>query len=107
MNMKDENGNRMVAYNVQESDDNGIIWCMVTENVAGYQPMAGRDELASPWYLALLEAHTDEGGKVDWVAAQKRADETAAKYNAENGYTPKDTMEIVASSMRASFQAGA
>ena len=105
--MKDENGNRMVAYNAQESDDNGIIWCMVSENVAGYRPMTGRDELAMPWYLSHLEHHTDEDGKVDWVAAHKRADETAAKYNESNGYTSKDTMEIVASSMRASFQAGA
>ena len=33
--MKNENGNRMVAYNAYETDDNGVIWCMVVENEAG------------------------------------------------------------------------
>jgi hypothetical protein len=99
--MKDENGNRMVAYNAHETDDNGVIWCMVVENEAGYRPMTGRDELAAPWYLASFESHTDEGGKVNYKTLWENAEKTADFYNESNGYTRREALDIVSSSMRA------
>jgi len=98
--MKDRYGKRMVAYNAHITDDNGVIWCMVVEDERGYRPMTGRDELTAPWYLARLEDHTDEDGKVDYPALWKAANEVAEEYNWENGYTPKEVLEVVASSMR-------
>ena len=100
--MKDENGNRMVAYDALITDEYGVIWCMITENIAGYQSMAGDpDKLQAPWYLACFEHHKREDGSIDYGAAHKRAKEIANQWNAENGFTEKDVMEIVASSMRA------
>ena len=99
--MKDENGNRMVAYNAYETDGNGVIWCMVVENEAGYRPMTGRDELAAPWYLATFTNHTDEDGKVNYKTLWENAEKTAKASNEADGYSEEDAMLIVASSMRA------
>ena len=99
--MKDENGNRMVAYNAYETDDNGVIWCMVTENVAGYQKMTGPDRESLPWYLASFVNHTDEDGKVNHKTLWENAEKTAKASNEADGYSEKDAMLIVASSMRA------
>ena len=99
--MKDENGNRMVAYNAYETDDNGVIWCMVVENEAGYRPMTGRGEGASPWYLASFENHTDEDGKVNYKTLWENAERTVKSVNEKDGYSEEDVMLIVASSMRA------
>ena len=99
--MKDENGNRMVAYNAYETDGNGVIWCMVVENEAGYRPMTGRDELAAPWYLASFENHADKDGKVNYKTLWENAERTVKSANERDGYSEKDVMLIVASSMRA------
>ena len=98
--MKNDNGNRMVAWNAHMANDVGVIWCMVTENEAGYQPMTGRDPLAAPWYLAYLENHTDQDGKVDYTALWKNAEDTADSYNWDRGYTREEVTKRVASSMR-------
>ena len=102
--IRDENGKRMVAWNAHMTDEHGVIWCMVSENEMGYRPMTGRGPLAAPWYLARLEHHTDEDGMVDYPALWKAADKVAKEYNWENGYTPREVMEIVASSMRLGVQ---
>jgi len=102
--MKDENGKRMVAYNAQMTDAFGYVWCMVVEDEAGYRPMTGSDPLQSAWYLSHFSDFTDKNGEVDYTAAMNRADDTADSYNWEHGYTPKEVMEIVASSMRAQFK---
>jgi len=102
MNM---NGKRMVAYNAHMTDEHGVIWCMVVEDEAGYRPMTGSDPLAAPWYLARLENHTDEDGKVDYKALNENAEKTADSYNEKNGYTREEVLEIVSSSMRVQFKA--
>jgi len=99
--LRDENGKRMVAYNAHMTDEHGVIWCMVSEDTAGYRPMTGKDELSVPWYLARLSDHTDEEGKVDYSALWKSADTVADAFNWDNGYTPKEVMLVVSSSMRA------
>jgi len=100
--MKDENGNRIVAYDALLTDEYGIIWCMITENIAGYQSMAGDPtKLQAPWYLACFEHHKKEDGSIDYSAAHDRAKKIANKWNAENGFTRENVMDIVASSMRA------
>ena len=95
--------NRMVAYNGQVMNDTGIIWCMVEEDKPGYLQMIGRDELAAPWYLATFNNFTDEEGNIDYVAAGESADRVAQKWNEEQGFTPEQVRDIVASSMRVSF----
>ena len=96
-----EDGKRMVAWNGHISDDVGAIWCMVVEDEAGYRPMTGRDELAAPWYLARLDDHRDEDGKVDYAALWRAAQRTVDEWNEEHGYLRSEAMEIVTSSMRA------
>ncbi len=96
-----DNGKRMVAYNAYMTDDEGVIWCMVVEDEAGFRPMTGRDELAAPWYLARLDNHRDEDGKVNYAALWLNAEQTADKYNEENGYSRSEALEIAASSMKA------
>tara|TARA_R100001443_G_scaffold21560_1_gene33821 strand:- start:378 stop:722 length:345 start_codon:yes stop_codon:yes gene_type:complete len=98
--LRDENGKRMVAYNAHMTDERGVIWCMVSEDTAGYRPMTGKDELSMPWYLARLSDHTDENGKVDYTALWKSADKVASDWNWDNGYTPSEALRIVGSSMR-------
>ena len=85
----------MVAYNAHEADDTGIIWCTVLENEAGYRPMTGNGPLAAPWYLAHWD-HFDTR-----LEAIEAAGQLAAKWNEEQGYSERDVMDIVASSMRA------
>lgn len=96
-----EDGKRMVAWNGHISDDVGAIWCMVVEDEAGYRPMTGRDELAAPWYLARLDDHRDEDGKVDYAALWRAAQRTVDEWNEEHGYSRSEATEIVTSSMRA------
>tara|TARA_A100001515_G_scaffold37961_1_gene29853 strand:- start:1849 stop:2175 length:327 start_codon:yes stop_codon:yes gene_type:complete len=96
-----EDGKRMVAWNGHISDDVGAIWCMVVEDEAGYRPMTGRDELAAPWYLARLDDHRDEDGKVDYAALWRAAQRTVDEWNEEHGYLRSEATEIVTSSMRA------
>ena len=100
--MKNAEGKRIVAYNAHVSDDVGIIWCTVVEDEAGYYPMTGRDELAAPWYLARFEHHKKEDGSIDYKAAEERAEEVADSYNWDNGFTRREVMDVVTSSMRAS-----
>ena len=95
-----EDGKRMVAWNGHISDDVGAIWCMVVEDEAGYRPMTGRDELAAPWYLARLDDHRDEDGKVDYAALWEHAEKTVNSWNEEHGYSRLEALEVVASSMR-------
>lgn len=102
--MKNEQGKRMVAYNAQMTDAVGYVWCMVVEDEAGYRPMTGSDPLQSAWYLSHFSDFTDKNGEVDYTAAMNRADDIADSWNWEQGYTPKEVMEIVASSMRAQFK---
>ena len=96
-----EDGKRMVAWNGHVSDDVGAVWCMVVEDEAGYRPMTGRDELAAPWYLARLDDHRDEDGKVDYAALWRAAQRTVDEWNEEHGYSRSEATEIVTSSMRA------
>ena len=96
-----ENGKRMVAGNGHISDEEGVVWCTVVEDEAGYRPMTGNDELAAPWYLARLDDHRDEDGKVDYKALWLNAEQTADSYNEEQGYSRSEAAEIVTSSMRA------
>ena len=96
-----EDGKRMVAWNGHISDDVGAIWCMVVEDRAGYKAMTGRDELAAPWYLARLDDHRDEDGKVDYAALWRAAQRTVDEWNEEHGYSRSEATEIVTSSMRA------
>ena len=96
-----EDGKRMVAWTGHISDDVGAIWCMVVEDEAGYRPMTGRDELAAPWYLARLDDHRDEDGKVDYAALWRAAQRTVDEWTEEHGYSRSEATEIVTSSMRA------
>ena len=100
--MKNKGGKRIVAYNAHMTDVAGVIWCMVIEDEAGYRPMTGRDPMAAPWYLAYLENHTDKDGKVDYTTLWKDAEATVDRWNQDKGFTRKEAMDIVASSMRAS-----
>ena len=102
--MKNDNGKRMVAWNGHLTDEVGVIWCMVTEDESGYRPMTGRDPLASPWYLARCDDFREEDGSVDYTSMWKRAEEVVDSWNEENGYSRKDAMEVVASSMRLQFK---
>jgi hypothetical protein len=93
---------RTVAWNPHSHDEVGVVWCCVTEDKPGYMPMTGRGEGSSPWYLAKLENHTDENGKVDYPALWENAEKTCDSYNEQRlGLTRKEVTEIVASSMRA------
>ena len=95
----------MVAYNAQMTDAFGYVWCMVVEDEAGYRPMTGSDPLQSAWYLSYFSDFVDEKtGEIDYTAAMDRADDVADSWNQEQGYTPKEVKEIVASSMRAQFR---
>ena len=96
-----ENGKRMVAWNGHISDEEGAVWCMVVEDEAGYRPMTGGDELAAPWYLARLDDHRDEDGKVDFPTLWEKAEQTVDSWNEKQGYSRSEATEIVKSSMRA------
>jgi hypothetical protein len=98
--MVEIDGKRMVAWNGDLTDENGIIWCMVKEDTPGYFPMTGKDELQAPWYLAHFEYYRKANGVVDYMKARESAEKLAKKYNEENGYTEKDVQEILASSIR-------
>jgi len=95
------NDRRMVAYNAYMTDDEGVIWCMVVEDEAGYRPMTGSDPLQAPWYLARLNNHRNEDGSVNHVTLMESAQEIVDSWNEDRGYSPTDVMEIVASSHRA------
>ena len=95
---------RWIAYNGQITNEHGVIWCIVKENKPGYHPMTGNpNKLQAPWYLAMFEHFTDEEGKIDMVAANASADKLARKWNNENGYSDEDIMQIMASSIRATY----
>lgn len=95
------NDRRMIAYNAHMTDDEGVIWCMVVENEAGYRPMTGSDPLQAPWYLARLDNHRDEDGKVNFTTLWENAKETVDSWNKDQGYSSRDVMQILASSHRA------
>lgn len=99
------NGKRTVAYNCHEEDETGIIFCMVVEDEAGYRPMTGNDPLAMPWYFAYKKDHRNDDGTLNRHALDKAAEETIRTWNEENGYTSREVMDIVASSMRKSMGA--
>ena len=101
--LRDENGKRMVAFDAHVTDARGVIWCMVSEDTAGYRPMTGRDELSMPWYLAYFTDHTREDGTIDYHSAHMAAHKLADNWNWDNGYTPKEVMLVVSSSMRSHF----
>jgi hypothetical protein len=100
--MKDENGNRMCYYNAHEADEHGVIVCMVTENIAGYRRMIGKDELSAPWYYAYFDAYRDEDGKLDMTTMNKVIEDSVNRRNKKIGISRKDMMDIVTSSMRVS-----
>jgi cation transport regulator ChaB len=102
---RNENGNRMVAYNAYETDNNGVIWCMVVENEAGYIPMTGPNRESLPWYLARIENHTDDSGKVNYKTLWENAERTVDVANKRDGYSREEVSLIVASSMRAQNEA--
>ena len=85
---------RQVMISVHEADkmEDGtyrFIPCLVTENEPGYAPMRGSDDLAQPWY---------------WGNTNEECQEACDKWNLETwGITPEEAMQVVASSMRASF----
>jgi hypothetical protein len=82
---------RMCYYiPVDSFDEHGYIPSLVTEGKPGHQPLTGGDNTgATPWY---------------WGTTYAAARETCARVNQEEfGLTPEDALEIVASSMRASF----
>lgn len=84
---------RMVAYNAHETDEIGIVFCMVVEDEPGYRPMNAKGK--APWYLAEWADHDDE------AAALKHAKQVVRSWNREHGYTKTDVMEVVTSAMRA------
>ena len=96
-------GNRIIAWNGHVADEVGFIWCMVTENVAGYQPMTGSDPLQAPWYLAHFNQHKLPNGSIDYKAAAQYANKIAIKYNSEQGITPDEARLIMASSFILGF----
>lgn len=100
--MRDTFGNRMCYYNAHESDDVGMIVCMVVENTAGYRPMTGNHELSAPWYYAYFKNYRDENGKLDMVAMNKVVEDSVNKRNEEIGISREDKNIIIASSMRVS-----
>jgi len=92
---------RMIAWNAHQTNDTGVIWCMVEEDEAGYRPMLGNGPYAAPWYLARLDDHRDEDGNVDYKALWENAERTVNAYNESIGISREEAMNIVASSMRA------
>tara|TARA_Y100001963_G_scaffold147256_1_gene223331 strand:+ start:611 stop:928 length:318 start_codon:yes stop_codon:yes gene_type:complete len=100
MSSVSEDSKRMIAYNGHQKDENGIIWCIVKENTAGYFPMLGRGEHAAPWYLAHFEHFKDENGEIDYMKANESAEKTAKRWNEEQGHTEKDVQNILSSSIR-------
>ncbi len=97
--LRDRYGNRMCYYNAHESDEHGVIVCMVVENMRGYRPMIGNDPLQAPWYYAYFNTYKDEDGKLDMTAMNKAIEDSVNKRNEEIGISRKDKMEIVSSSM--------
>lgn len=69
-----------------QSDVNGFIPSLVNENEAGHSPMTGRGEGSAPWY---------------WGKTYEEACKNCDEYNLKMGVSPKEAMEIVASSIRA------
>lgn len=106
--MRDTDGKRMVAYNCDVADATGIIHCIVKEDEAGYRPMTGKrdDPLAAPWYFARWDNHLNENGTTNHAAARTAAEKLVDKLNEEHGYSKRDVLDIVASSMRAQNQRG-
>lgn len=105
--MRDTDGKRMVAYNCDVADATGIIYCMVKEDEAGYRPMTGTDPMQMPWYFAHYDNHRCEvTGEIDHTAAREAAMKLVDKVNEEHGYSKRDVMDVVASSMRAQNQRG-
>jgi len=104
--MRDTDGKRMVAYNCDVADATGIIHCIVKEDEAGYRPMTGTDPMQMPWYFAHFDNHLNEDGTVNHAAARTAAEKLVDKLNEEHGYSKRDVMDIVASSMRAQNQRG-
>jgi len=95
---------RWIAWNGHVSNEHGIIWCIIKENKPGYYPMMGNPgKLQAPWYLAMFEHFTNEKGEIDMVLANERADKLARKWNHENGFSDEDIMQIMASSIRATY----
>ena len=102
--MKMKERERWIAWNGHVSNEHGIIWCIVKENKPGFYPMMGNPgKLQAPWYLAMFEHFTNEKGEIDMVLANERADKLARKWNHENGFSDEDIMEIMASSIRATY----
>ena len=77
---------------------------MVVEDEPTYRRMTGSDELTTPWYLARLDDHRDEDGKVDYPALHRAAQRTVNSWNEEQGYSRSEVSEIMMSSMRAHYQ---
>ena len=104
LNEVTEINERWIAYNGRITNEHGVIWCIVKENKPGYYPMMGNPgKLQAPWYLAMFEHFTDEKGEIDHRAANESADELARRWSHEQGYSDEDIMEIMASSIRATF----
>ena len=91
---------KRVAWNGYMTDEHGVIFCMVVEDQAGYIPMTGKDELAAPWYLAMLDDHRNDDGEVDYKSLWESANETADVYNRRQNYSERDVLNVVASAMR-------
>tara|TARA_R110001606_G_scaffold390971_1_gene558349 strand:+ start:853 stop:1170 length:318 start_codon:yes stop_codon:yes gene_type:complete len=104
--MRDTDGKRMVAYNCDVTDATGIIHCIVKEDEAGYRPMTGTDPMQMPWYFARWDNHLNENGTTNHAAARAAAEKVVDKLNERDGYSKRDVMDVVASSMRAQNQRG-
>jgi len=67
-------------------DERHYIPCLVKENIGGYFPMRGRDELSLPWYWG--KSHAE---------CQKHCDDE----NKLMGLSEEDVRDIISSSIRA------
>ena len=51
----------------------------------------------------MFEHFTNKKGEIDMVLANDRANETARRWNHDNGFSDEDIMQIMASSIRATY----
>jgi hypothetical protein len=94
-------GSRVVAWNPHKTDQHGVICAMVTENQAGYVMMSGQGRGSTPWYLASLDNHRDENGKVNYKTLWENAETTARSINKMYGYTEEEVSDVIHSAMTA------
>ena len=84
MNQHWFDGKRAVYTWAGEQDENGCIPSMVIEHESGHRPMSG-DETQLPWY---------------WGKTGEECQQICNEKNEEMGFTKKEVMEIIATTMR-------